>query len=44
MLDAVPQPLGGYRWCALCPRSGRRCRALDDQVGRVGAAVVDGES
>ena len=28
MLDPRPQPLGGYRWCALCPITGRRCKTL----------------
>lgn len=28
MLDARPQPLGGYAWFALCPITGKRCRTL----------------
>lgn len=27
-LEAVPQPLGGHRWFALCPLTGRRCLTL----------------
>jgi len=27
-LEAVPQPLGGHRWFALCPLTGRRCLVL----------------
>ncbi|MCA3734256.1 MAG: hypothetical protein INE97_02775 [Phenylobacterium sp.] len=27
-LEAVPQPLGGHRWFALCPLTGRRCLSL----------------
>jgi hypothetical protein len=41
-LEEQPQPYGGERWYALCPRTGRRCTALVLPPGRVQFASVDG--
>lgn len=41
-LDQQPMPLGGERWYALCPKTGKRCTTLVLPPGKVHFASVGG--